>query len=241
MSKQAELKRHARQEFAAPGGPFDRMIGAIRIALPVGVGIIVGILAIAPLEGRNEFSFLLDRNEVQLAEESLRVESALYRGEDKQGQPFSLRASAARQRSSNEPIVEIEGMEADFTVGDDRTSVTAQRGDYDLDTQRLAIPGPTQLTRANGDELTASDVVLDLDNKLLRSAPGDRSKGVRGRSGFGTYRADSLFARLADRRLILAGSVSGTTDFGRYSANRLIYDFESGNVMLDGNARLRIN
>ncbi len=240
MSRKAEIQRHARQEFAAPGSMFDRLIKVLRIALPVGVGIIIAILAIAPVEGRNEFSFLLDRNEVELANERLRVVGALYRGEDKDGQPFSLRAQSARQRSSDEPILEIESMQANFSVDDDRASVAAQSGDYDLDREVMSIPGPLQFTRDNGDSLVASNVLIDMNEKLIRSNP-EVANGVSGRSDFGTYRAGSLLARLPERRVTLAGGVSGTTSFGSYRAARLVYDFNSGNVVLEGNARLRID
>lgn len=241
MSRQADIQRHARQEFAAPGSTFDRLINFLRIGLPVGVGIILAILAIAPVSSGNEFSFLLDRNEVAMAPERLRVVQALYRGEDKSGQPFALRAQSARQKSSDEPILEIEGMEADFTVGEDRANVSARRGNYDLDKKWLFVPGALQFNRDNGDALTATKVIVDMDDKLIRSSTIGEDKDVQGRTGFGNFRSGGLFARMADRRLILTGGVTGTTDFGSYRANRLVYDFETDNVVLDGNAHLRID
>ena len=239
MSRKADIQRHARQEFAAPGSTFDRLIGWLRIALPVCVGIILAILAIAPVERSNEFSFLLDRNEVALAPERLRVAKALYRGEDADGRPFSLRANSARQRTSDDPILEVQGMEADFSVGDGRATVSAQRGDYDLQKDLMRVRGPLQFSRDNGDALTASNVVVDIKDKTLRS-PRNRDTPVSGKTGFGSFRAGGLLASMADRTMTLVGGVMGTTDFGSYSANRLTYDFESGNVTLEGNARLRI-
>lgn len=87
-----------RQVFAAPGGSHDRNVKLLRRILPIGVGALIAFLALAPLTTGNELSFVLDKNEVDVAKERLRVTEALYRGQDSEGRPFSLKAGSAVQK-----------------------------------------------------------------------------------------------------------------------------------------------
>ena len=100
MSEAALSVRSARQIWAAPGSSHDRLIGVLRIALPVLIGILAAFLVLMPLAGSGDVSFLLDKNKVEVAKERLRIQAATYRGEDGKGQPFQLTAGSAVQKSS---------------------------------------------------------------------------------------------------------------------------------------------
>ena len=107
MSAQADLERSYRQRWALPGGRHDRLIRAMRVVLPSIIGLLVAILAFSPFTGKQELSFVLNKDEVNLSRERLRVVEALYRGEDSKGRPFSLRAGSAVQKTSAQPILDM--------------------------------------------------------------------------------------------------------------------------------------
>ena len=265
MSQLADIERSKRQHFAAPGGSFDKLIGFLRVALPAGVGALAAILVISPATERNEFSFLLDRYTIEQAPERLKVEAALYRGQDKDGFPFTLRGESAVQKTSAVELIELTGLLASFALNGKPAEVSAQRGAFDMTTNIVRVLGPMQFSSDSGYALTANDVAIDMDGKTLTStgrvdgsdrksalsagaATGDwdaqqfgLSGGVSGRMPFGTYSAAMLSVDLAKEQARLTGDVSGTTRFGTYRADSVFADQKTGNVVLDGHARLRIN
>lgn len=265
MSQLADIERSKRQAFAAPGGSFDRLIGILRVALPAGVGALAAVLVISPVTDRNEFSFLLDRNTVDLAPERLKITDALYRGQDKDGQPFTVRGESAIQRSSKVPEVELTGLLASFSVNGQRSEVSAQNGRLNLNTNIISIDGPMQFISDSGYSLSANDVAIDVKEKTLRSTggvngsnakgalAGERFSGnwatqqfglsgaVAGRAPFGSFSGSDLRADLAKEQVRLTGGVAGTTRFGTYRADTLEADQKAGTVVLQGNARLRID
>jgi lipopolysaccharide export system protein LptC len=64
MTQAADLQRNQRRRWAAPGGAHDRLIRALMVVLPAGIGMVAAIMILAPLSPRGEISFLLDRNKV---------------------------------------------------------------------------------------------------------------------------------------------------------------------------------
>ena len=95
MSAEADTIRNHRQAFAAPGGSHDRLIRFLSRALPAAIGVLAALMILSPLSPRGEISFLLDRDKVAVISERLRVDNALYRGQDNKGRPFSLTADEA--------------------------------------------------------------------------------------------------------------------------------------------------
>ena len=98
MSERALESRAWRQRVAAPGGRQDRVVRIARVALPMAAGVLVALLAMAPLTSGRDVSFLLDKNKVDVAPERMRAEAAEYRGQDDAGRPFSVSAQSAVQR-----------------------------------------------------------------------------------------------------------------------------------------------
>src|SRR3546814_3729029 len=105
MSEIARRQKTARQVWAAPGGSHDRVIQVLRVVLPIAIGVLAAFLVMAPLYMRGDVSFILDKNKVDVARQRMKLQSAVYRGEDSKGRPFVLAAGSAVQRSSAEPIV----------------------------------------------------------------------------------------------------------------------------------------
>ena len=200
-SAQARAELSKRQHWAAPGGSHDRLIKLLKRTLPVVAGLLGAFLLTAPFTHQTEVSFVLDKNKVDVAGERLKVTEALYRGEDSNGRPFSLRAGSALQRTSRDPVVELNELEARMQTENGGAVVTARKGNYDMDRETVSIDGPIQFESANGYRLTTRDVDIRLAERDLRSRGS-----VEGRMPTGTFRADHLRADLDGRTVTLEGN-----------------------------------
>ncbi|MGF7172201.1 lipopolysaccharide export system protein LptC [Sphingobium xanthum] len=201
LSALGNAERSKRQHWATPGGSHDKLITVLKRSLPVVVTILFVFLFTAPFTHQSEVSFVLDKNKVDMASERMKVVEALYRGEDARGRPFSLRAGSALQRSSRDPIVELNELEARLQMENGGALVTARRGNYNLDKETVAVEGPIQFESADGYRLTTRDVDIQLEQRSLRSRGS-----VEGRMPSGTFRADHLSADLEARTVTLEGN-----------------------------------
>ncbi|MBX7532819.1 LPS export ABC transporter periplasmic protein LptC [Qipengyuania sp. 1XM1-15A] len=199
-TQEAQQLRSRRQHFAAPGGSHDKLVKFLARTLPMGVGVVAALMVITPLSPRGEISFLLDRNEVAVITERLRVDNALYRGQDEQGRPFSLTAGEAVQKSSAEGIVRMDDLVARMLMNDGPARVEAPGGQYDINEEVVAINGTMRMEAADGYRMRASGVSLDLEEKTLVG-----SGGVEGAIPAGTFSANRLTADLNERRITLSG------------------------------------
>ncbi|WP_338446890.1 LPS export ABC transporter periplasmic protein LptC [Pelagerythrobacter marensis] len=200
-TREAAQLRSKRQHFAAPGGSHDRLIGFLVKVLPMGVGVIAALMVITPLSPRGEVSFLLDRNKVAVIDERLRVDNAMYRGQDNKGRPFSLTAGEAVQRSSAEGIVRMNDLVARLAMTEGPARLAAQAGAYDISEDRVTVFGPVRLTAADGYRMVARGVSVDLAAKRMVG-----SGGVEGEIPAGTFSSDKLVADLQARTVTLDGN-----------------------------------
>ena len=200
MTQRADQMRNRRQLFAAPGSSHDRLVRILGTVLPAAIGVLVAFLALAPLLRNTEVSFLLDKNQVEIARERMRVTQALYRGQDSEGRPFSLEAGSAVQKSSRNPVVEMNDLAARILLKDGPGVLQAGRGNYNMDTEQVSVVGPVQFSSANGYRMVTRDVDIDLPERRMVSR-GE----VTGRLPTGTFRADRLKADLAERTVTLEG------------------------------------
>lgn len=200
-TQQAKERRNRRQDWAEPGGAHDRLVRFLAKALPMGVGVLAALMVITPLSPRGEISFLLDRNKVAVIDERLRVDNALYRGEDNTGRPFSLTAGEAVQRSSAEGIVRMDDLVARLLLSEGPARVMAGAGQYDLNGQIVSVEGPMRLIAADGYRMLARGVSVNLPEKTLVGAGG-----VEGAIPAGTFSANRLTADLAARTITLSGN-----------------------------------
>ncbi len=202
MSEQATIMRNRRQAFAAPGGAFDRVVRLLAIGLPALVGAVAAAMIIAPLSPRSEVSFLLDRNKVAIADDRMRVDDAMYRGQDNRGRPFSLAAGAAVQQSVTEQVVQLDALTARLLLPEGPALLTAPGGRYFIAEQQVSVTGMVRFTAADGYRMEARNVFIDLPARTLAS----RGR-VEGAIPAGTFAANSLRADLAERSLVLEGDV----------------------------------
>lgn len=200
MSEAAFRERAGKQRWAVPGGSHDRLVGFAKVALPSAVGVLFAFLAVAPLDREGDVSFILDKDQVENAPERMRVETARYVGEDNQGQKFELVAQTAVQRSSDEPIVDIQGMRARLALAQGPLTIVADRARYNLDEQKVAVAGPVRVAGPDGYRLLTQDVIVDLKQRQLRS-----EGGASGAMRLGQFTAGRLRADLGERRVVLDG------------------------------------
>ena len=201
MTTRAQEQRTKRQAFAAPGSSLDKIVRALALGLPALVGVLAAMMLITPLSPRGEISFLLDRNKVAIADDRLRVNDAMYRGQDNEGRPFSLLAGEAVQQSSAVPTVTLDDLTARIMLPEGPALLSASVGAYAIDEERLAIPGIVQFTAADGYQMAARNVLIDLPTRTLLG----RGR-VNGVIPAGSFSADSIRADLAARTLLLSGN-----------------------------------
>ena len=200
MSELANQERATKQRWAVPGSSHDRLVRFAKIALPSAVGVVIAFLAMAPLENRGDVSFILDKNEVENVPERMRVEQARYTGEDNRGQKFQITANRALQRTSEQPIVDIWGMLARFGLSQGPVTVAANQGQYNLDEQKVAVPGAVRVNGPEGEQLVTRNVTVDLKKNTMTS-----QGGVAGRIELGQFQAGRLRADLNSGTVVLDG------------------------------------
>ncbi len=201
MSDAALADRSRRQRRAAPGGSRDKVIATLRVVLPMGVGVLAAFLIMAPLTASGDVSFVLDKNKVEVARERLRIQSARYRGQDARGRAFVLDAGSAVQRSSAEPIVEMNALAARLQLPEGPATLTADQGRYDMAAEKVRIEGPVAFRAADGYRLDTSDAVADLAQRRLTG-----TGAVTGRTPQGSFSANTMRADLESRVVRLEGN-----------------------------------
>ena len=201
MTLQADIKRDRRRAFAAPGGSLDRVVRWLAVGLPALIGVIAALMIITPLSPRGEVSFILDRNKVAIAEDRLRVDNAVYRGEDNRGRPFSLSAGQAVQRTASEPVVRMRDLVARILLSQGPAVLEADAGRYDFEAETVAVDGKVTFAAADGYRMTARGVSIDLKDRALVG-----NGGVEGAVPAGTFSANAIHADLQARTVALVGN-----------------------------------
>jgi lipopolysaccharide export system protein LptC len=201
MTHQADVIRDRRRAFAAPGGSHDRVVRFLAKWLPAGIGVIAAVMILSPLSQRGEVNFLLDRNKVDVTSERLRVNNATYRGLDNQSRPFTVVARNAVQKSAKVPVVLMTGLTAKIQLSDGPGEISASGGAFDQSTEQFAANGDVNFRAADGFQMVASGVTVDLRQRLLTG-----SDGVQGTVPSGTFSADQIVANLDERTVALEGN-----------------------------------
>jgi lipopolysaccharide export system protein LptC len=198
VADRAARHNDRKNKWAVPGSAHDRLVRLSKIALPSAVGVLIAVLALAPLDKKSDVSFILDKKKVQNAPEQLRVERARYVGTDEKGQQFTMIANRAIQPSSDAPVVDITGMFARLNMQQGPLLVAANQGRYNLDTQKVNVDGPVKVVGGDGYRLATRDVTVDLKHKQLAS-----EGPVSGAMRLGQFQAGQLHADLGARTVVL--------------------------------------
>lgn len=185
---------------ALPGSGWDRVVAVAKVALPVAAAALLATIVVWPLTSAREFSFLLAKDKVAMSKERLRTDTAVYRGETADGDPFIIRAAGAVQRSSAVPVIELMALAAEVRLAGGPAEVTAPGGRYEIDHDLLVVRGPVRMHSANGYSLNGDEIRISL---LDRTATTQRP--VTGTIPLGTFRANSMHGDIDGRRIQLGG------------------------------------
>ncbi|RYD42147.1 MAG: LPS export ABC transporter periplasmic protein LptC [Sphingomonadales bacterium] len=201
MSERADLDRTMRRMWATSGSNHDRVVRILRYGLPLVIGVVAAVLVFSPFTQRAEISFLLSKDKVDMASERMKVTRAEYRGQDAKGQPFALLAGSAVQKSSAEPIVRMTDLSGAIRLNDGPATIVAKQSAYNMDTEKVDVPGLVQVRSANGYRIDASNVAVDLKTRSLAG-----TGGVNGSLNIGQFSANQLTADLDKRIVRLQGN-----------------------------------
>jgi lipopolysaccharide export system protein LptC len=192
------MQHTGKQRWAEPGSAHDWLVKWTKVLLPAAVGVLIAVLALAPLGKKSDVSCILDKNKVENAPERMRVEQARYVGTDNKGQQFTIVANRAIQPSSDVPVVDIRGMVAKRALEQGPLVIAANQGRYNVDNQKIMIDGPVKVAGAGGYRLATRDVTVDLKQRELAS-----DGPVAGAMRLGQFQAGQLRADLGDRTVVL--------------------------------------
>ena len=201
MSERADHDRTMRQLWAASGSNHDRVVRILRFGLSLIIGVVAAVLIFSPFTQRTEISFLLSKDKVAVAQERMKVTRAEYHGQDSKGQPFALIAGSAVQKSSVEPIVRMSQLSGAIRLNDGPATIAAAEGQYNMDTEKVAVPGMVQVKSADGYRIDANNVAIDLKTRSLVG-----TGGVAGTLNIGHFSANQLSADLDQRIVRLSGN-----------------------------------
>lgn len=185
---------------ALPGSGWDRIVAIAKVALPVAAAALLVTIIVGPLTSAREFSFLLAKDKVAMSKERLRTDTAVYRGETAAGDPFTIHAAGAVQRSSAVPVIELMALTAEVKLAGGPAEVTAPGGRYEIDHDLLVVRGPVRMHSANGYSLNGDEIRVSLlDHTVVTDRP------VAGTIPLGTFRAQSMRGDIDGKRVRLDG------------------------------------
>jgi lipopolysaccharide export system protein LptC len=201
MSEVAVRLQSQRRAWAHAGSGHDRLVRTLLWVLPSGIGVLAACLVLLPMFVGGDVSFLLDKNKVDMATVRLQATKAEYRGEDAKGRAFKLDAGSAVQKSSAEPIVQLNDLSAEIALDEGPANIDAEKGRYDMQTRQLAIDGPIKFRTTDGYVLDTHDATVDLRTKQLQSGGA-----VTGKTPMGVFSGNKMSADLEKRIVKLDGN-----------------------------------
>lgn len=195
------VRRDERRKVAVPGGSHDRLVSISRRLLPVAAGIVAAVMVLFPSSHREEASLILDRGKVAVTDERIALSQARYTGRDDRGRLFSITADNAVQRSTADPLVELQGLAAQVQLSDGIASIAASAGTYDFSRQSVKVLGRIDIFGPQGYRLVTGNIEIDLPAQRLIA--NDR---VAGSMPTGSFSADSMTVDLEERTVTLQGN-----------------------------------
>lgn len=201
MSEVAVQLRKERRKWAHPGSGHDRLVRLMLWVLPMGIGVLTAFVVILPMFSGGDVSFLLDKNKVDMATSRLEATAAEYRGEDTKGRPFKLNAGSAVQKSSAEPIVQLQTLAAQIGLEEGPATIKADKGRYDMQNHQLMVDGPVQFRTSDGYTLDTNNATVDLKTQQMQSG-----SAVTGKTPMGVFSGNKMTADLQKRVVTLDGN-----------------------------------
>lgn len=188
-----------RQLLAAPGGALSRRMWWLKRLLPLSALVLLGAIVVQSLDAATELSFIVSRDPVNAKRDRLRIDGAIYTGEDDLGRPFRVEADSAVQRSATDPTVEIANVRARIALADGPAVITAPSARYAISGERLTVDAPVA-ARRSGLAVTSGSLAID-----LRAGRASAAGPIAGELALGRFEAGALQTDLAGERIVLSG------------------------------------
>jgi lipopolysaccharide export system protein LptC len=188
--------RRSRAAFS-PG--YSRFVGLAKRILPA-VAVILLVLIIAWPRLQTVVDFPLPRLDPREAQD-LRMVNARYTGLDRLSRPFVVTAEVARQNSSADQLISLEGPKGDMTTANGSWfELTAFTGVYQPQTQLLDLFGNVQLFQDKGNEFRTDSAHMDMVN-----GTAEGNDPVEGQGPFGHIAGEGFRIRERGDVIIFTG------------------------------------
>ncbi len=235
MSELGDQSRTKLQYWARPNGAHDKWIKILNVALPISIGALVAFLVATPVVQKgSELSFLLDQKLVEIAKERMRTNNPVYKGTDSKGRDFEISATTAVQRTAEDPVLEMEGIKASILMGKGPSTMTAEKASYNLDDEKIAIPGQITFNQANGYAIAANNINFDMNTQVLDIMGSGKATDQRGYA----LEANNVRVDLKAETMVSRGPVTGAVPQTRFNAGGLDANMKTGVVSLTGGPRV---
>lgn len=103
---------------------------------------------------------------VDIATNQFKMTNAVFAGVDKNGEPFRIRATNARQKYDNPDVIYMETVSGTVTQIMNGAKVTnnisARTGEYDRAAQTVRLVGNVRIDSNNGDKVRTQELVIRL-------------------------------------------------------------------------------
>ena len=168
MSEAAARRRSGQQRWAVPGSAHDRLVRWTKVVLPSAVGVLIAVLALAPLDRKGDVSFILDKKKVDI--QGMFARLALKQG------PLMIAANEGHYNLDTHQIA-IDG--AVRVAGPDGYRLITRDVNVNLKTGQLVSDGPVAGRMRLG-TFEAGQLRADLGERKFVLNGGARLKIVQG-------------------------------------------------------------
>ena len=105
-------------------------------------------------------------NMTDIVSNQFKMTNAAFAGIDKHGEPFRIRAAAARQEYDNPDVIYMTSVSGTITRtnGAQKTTdkITARTGEYDGAAKQIRLVGNVNVDSSNGDKIITKELVIQL-------------------------------------------------------------------------------
>jgi lipopolysaccharide export system protein LptC len=188
--------RTSRRAEQARDSRITRLMGRLRLILPLGALLILVVLVAWPMVDPQKIKSAVVKNIPDLV-----IENLHFTGLDSKNQPYSMTAARATRPGGLKNIYDLNQPEAEITLESGAwISGKAQYGRYDQDSRRLWLGGNVEIFHDNGNQFTTDEAQVDLEDN---NAWGEKPVLIQG--GFGEIRGAGFRSLDGGKTFIVGG------------------------------------
>jgi lipopolysaccharide export system protein LptC len=186
------------------GAGYTWFVKTLRLALPVGALIIVGIV-VARLSVDPEQQNIADvPASAETSAGQIALEGAKYEGVDAQGRAYTLTADAASRDPKLPDSLTLTRPKADISLTEDSwLAVESQSGLYDNAAKKLILSEGVKVFHDSGNEMHFQDVTIDLATNDATTAHAVSAQGP-----LGTLSAGGMTVSEQGNKILFTGPVA---------------------------------